>query len=75
VRWAAAYPSQSGATVPEDFQQELDKHPDAKAFFETLTGVRRYAFLVRLHNVKRPDARAKRIHSYIAMLGERRTLI
>jgi uncharacterized protein YdeI (YjbR/CyaY-like superfamily) len=73
-RWEAAYPAQSQATVPEDFQRELDKHPEAKAFFATLTGVHRYAFLVRLHNVSRPEARAKRIASYIALLREQRTL-
>jgi uncharacterized protein YdeI (YjbR/CyaY-like superfamily) len=74
-RWDRAYPAQSRATVPDDLQGALDRHPDAKAFFETLTGVRRYAFLYRLHNVRRPEARARRIAEYIELLSNRRTLI
>jgi uncharacterized protein YdeI (YjbR/CyaY-like superfamily) len=73
-RWDAAYPAQSQATIPDDFQQALDANPSAKAFFETLTGATRYAFLYRLHNVKRPDARAKRIAGYIERLNAGRTL-
>ena len=47
----------------------------AKAFFDRLTGVRRYAFLVRLHKVQRPQGRKARIASYIELLSERRSLI
>jgi uncharacterized protein YdeI (YjbR/CyaY-like superfamily) len=73
-RWDAAYPAQSRATVPPDFQEALDRHPEAKSFFETLTGMRRYAFLYRLHHVTKPKARAERIAYYIALLGEGKTL-
>jgi uncharacterized protein YdeI (YjbR/CyaY-like superfamily) len=73
-RWGAAYPSQSGATVPEDLQRELDRHPVAAEFFATLTGTDRYAFLYRLHNVKTRDGRARRIARYIELLDRRRTL-
>ncbi len=73
-RWAAAYPSQKRIQVPDDFQRQLDEHPDANAFFQTLTGASRYAFLYRLHNVTRPETRATRIASYIERLSERRTL-
>lgn len=72
-RWDAAYPAQSNATIPDDLQKALDDNPDAKAFFETLTGQNRYAFLFRLHGVKRPETRAKRIATYMAMLSEHRT--
>jgi uncharacterized protein YdeI (YjbR/CyaY-like superfamily) len=74
-RWDAAYPAQSKATVSEDFQRALDENPEAKEFFETLTGSHRYAFLYRLHNVQRPEDRAKRISEYIALLSEGRTLL
>ena len=73
-RWEQAYAPQSQATIPDDFQAALDANPQAKAFFATLTGSTRYAFLYRLHNVKRPDARAKRIADYIERLGAGRTL-
>lgn len=72
-RWDAAYPPQSQASVPEDFQRELDRHPQAKAFFDTLKGQNRFAFLYRLHNVKTPEKRAQRIATYIEMLSAGRT--
>jgi uncharacterized protein YdeI (YjbR/CyaY-like superfamily) len=73
-RWEAAYPAQSNATVPDDFQRELDRNPKAHDFFDTLTGQTRYAFLYRLHNVSKPEARAKRIANYIELLSSGRTL-
>jgi uncharacterized protein YdeI (YjbR/CyaY-like superfamily) len=73
-RWQAAYAPQASAQVPPDMQQALDENPGAAEFFATLTGARRYAFLYRLHNVKDPARRARRIGDYIAILSERRTL-
>jgi uncharacterized protein YdeI (YjbR/CyaY-like superfamily) len=73
-RWEAAYEPSSRATVPEDFQHALDADRAAAAFFATLTGRRRYAFLYRLHHVKTPQARARRIAGYIELLGAGRTL-
>ncbi len=73
-RWDAAYPAQSKATVPDDFQRALDENPKAGAFFATLTGSTRYAFLYRLHHVQAPERRAKRIADYIDQLSDGRTL-
>jgi uncharacterized protein YdeI (YjbR/CyaY-like superfamily) len=73
-RWDAAYPAQSQATVPDDFQAALDDNPEAKRFFETLTGSARYAFLYRLHDVRDPQRRAKRISDYVHRLNSGRTL-
>ena len=69
-----AYEPQSRATIPPDFQVALDEHPAAAEFFATLTGSDRYAFLYRLHHVKGPERRAKRIADYVERLGRRRTL-
>ena len=69
-----AYPSQSTAPVPEDFLAALQQNPDAREFFETLTGTNRYAFLYRLHHVKDAQRRAARIAMYIGILRQRRTL-
>jgi uncharacterized protein YdeI (YjbR/CyaY-like superfamily) len=69
-----AYPAQSAATVPSDFQAALDHHPEAREFFATLTGSTRYAFLYRLHHVKDAQRRAARIAKYVELLSERRTL-
>jgi uncharacterized protein YdeI (YjbR/CyaY-like superfamily) len=74
-RLADAYPPQSAATVPSDFQAALDKHPRAREFFQTLRGADRYAFLYRLHHTKDPRRRAERISKYIEVLSERKTLV
>lgn len=67
-RWDAAYDSQSKAAVPEDFQKELDAHPDAAAFFTTLDSANRYAILYRIQDAKKPETRAQRIEKFIGML-------
>jgi uncharacterized protein YdeI (YjbR/CyaY-like superfamily) len=73
-RWAQAYEPQSRATVPPDLQLALDGDPQARAFFLTLTGVKRYAFLYRLTTIKQPETRTRRIAQYIEMLRDGRTL-
>jgi uncharacterized protein YdeI (YjbR/CyaY-like superfamily) len=73
-RWDAAYEPQARATVPDDFAAALEQHAAAAEFFATLTGVRRYAFLYRIADAKRPETRARRIRDYVALLAERRTL-
>ena len=73
-RWEAAYEPQSSATVPADFAQALAANPAAEEFFETLTGARRYSFLYRIQDAKRPETRAGRITKFVALLAERKTL-
>jgi uncharacterized protein YdeI (YjbR/CyaY-like superfamily) len=73
-RWDAAYEPQSRASIPADFQAALDAEPEARAFFATLKGQQRYAFLFRLHHVKTQKARDRRIAGYIELLREGRTL-
>jgi uncharacterized protein YdeI (YjbR/CyaY-like superfamily) len=73
-RWAAAYAPQRSAAVPPDLQRALDRRPRAKAFFETLSGARRYAFIYRVGEAKRPETRARRIEQFVEMLDEGRTL-
>jgi uncharacterized protein YdeI (YjbR/CyaY-like superfamily) len=73
-RWEAAYAPQSSKAIPEDFQRALNANPAAHDFFKTLTGARRYSFLYRIADAKRPETRARRIKDYVAMLAEGRTL-
>ena len=68
-RWEVAYASQSKATVPEDLQKALDANPKAKAFFETLNSVNRYAILFRTQNVKKAETRARKIEQFVEMLA------
>lgn len=73
-RWDRAYDSPGKATVPEDFQGALDRHPKAKAFFETLKGANRYAILYRIQTAVKPETRARRIAEFVAMLERKETL-
>jgi uncharacterized protein YdeI (YjbR/CyaY-like superfamily) len=67
-RWDAAYDSQRTATVPDDFQAELERNPAASAFFATLNSQNRYAILFRIQTAKTAATRAKRIEQFITML-------
>jgi len=69
-RWDAAYEGQSTARVPEDFQKALNKNKKAAEFFESLSKSNKYAFIWRLHHVKRPEARARNIEKYVEMLAD-----
>ncbi|TAL53420.1 YdeI family protein [Pandoraea sp.] len=68
-RWDAAYDSASKATVPDDFQAELDRNPRAKDFFETLDSRNRYAVLFRIQTVKKAETRARKISQFVLMLA------
>ena len=73
-RWAAAYAGQRTATVPDDLAAALAKDPEAKAFFETLTGANRYAILYRVDDAKKPETRAARIEKFVAMCHNHETI-
>jgi uncharacterized protein YdeI (YjbR/CyaY-like superfamily) len=70
-RWEAAYDSPGNATVPSDFQEELDRRPEAKEFFATLNSANRYAILWRIQTVKKAETRARRIQQFIEMLEKK----
>jgi len=73
-RWHDAYGSSTTATVPDDFQAALDAEPAAAEFFENLGSTKRYSFLYRIDDAKRPETRAKRIAEYVALLRQGKTL-
>lgn len=73
-RWDRAYDSPGTATVPDDLRAALDEHPEASAFFETLTSANRYAVLYRIQTAVKPETRARRIAELVAMLRRRETL-
>lgn len=73
-RWAAAYDSQSRASVPSDLQRALESNHAARGFFDTLDSHNRYAILYRVNDAKKPETRAKRIATYVQMLARGETL-
>jgi uncharacterized protein YdeI (YjbR/CyaY-like superfamily) len=68
-RWDAAYDAPSTATVPDDLQAALDANPAAAEFFAGLDRQNRYAILHRVQTAKRPETRARRIETFVAMLA------
>lgn len=73
-RWQAAYHSQSSATVPTDLAEALKANPGAAAFFATLDSANRYAILYRIADAKRPETRARRVATFVAMLADHKKL-
>lgn len=70
-RWDSAYSLKDLKVTPPDFQAALDDNPKAKAFFETLDSRNRYAFVFRIHNLRRPETRARKIAEFMAMLNRK----
>jgi len=73
-RWEAAYEPARTATVPADFEAELNKNPRARDFFKTISATNRYAILWRLQTAKKAETRAKRVRSFIEMLEKGETI-
>ncbi len=73
-RWELAYPGPRTAAVPEDLQRELDRDPEAAAFFAGLSSQNRYAILYRLQEARRPETRARRLATFMDMLRRRETV-
>lgn len=67
-RWEAAYDGQSKITIPEELQRELDKNPQAQAFFNTLDSRNRYAILFRIQTARKAETRTARIQKFVDML-------
>jgi uncharacterized protein YdeI (YjbR/CyaY-like superfamily) len=73
-RWDAAYPSPANATMPEEFQRQLDRNPKAKAFFATLNRANRYAIIWRLATAKTQERRDTLARRFLDMLEKGETL-
>lgn len=73
-RWDQAYASQSVSEIPDDLGAALAKDRKAKAFFATLDGTNRYAILYRVMTAKKPETRARRVETFVAMLSRGETI-
>ena len=73
-RWDAAYAPASTTEASPDLAAALDANPKAAAFFATLTGANRYAILYRIGAVRTPEARARKIAQFVAMLQRGETI-
>lgn len=68
-RWDAAYDSGRTMTVPPELAAALAKNRKADAFFATLDAANRYAVCWRVQTVKKPETKAKRVETLVAMLA------
>jgi uncharacterized protein YdeI (YjbR/CyaY-like superfamily) len=73
-RWDAAYQRASDKTLPDDLEAALAAHPEAAAFFETLSSQNRFAIVFRTTGAKRPETRARRVADFVAMLARHETV-
>jgi len=73
-RWARAYDSAKTSTVPNDLADAFERNRRARAFFETLDAANRYAILYRVTTAKKPETRAQRIATFVAMCAAQKTL-
>jgi uncharacterized protein YdeI (YjbR/CyaY-like superfamily) len=73
-RWEAAYEGQRSIGVPPDLAEALAANEAASEFFGKLSSANRYAVLYRVNDAKRPQTRARRIATYVAMLADGKTL-
>jgi len=71
-RWEAAYAGPATIEVPDDLSAALAANPKAAEFFKTLNSQNRFAVLLRVHDAKRPETRARRITQFVEMLAEGR---
>ncbi|MGW8883757.1 YdeI/OmpD-associated family protein [Streptomyces sp. NPDC055749] len=60
-RWAAAYPSQSEASVPDDLEAALACDAQAASHFEQLGRSARYLVILRLVTARTPAVRSARL--------------
>jgi uncharacterized protein YdeI (YjbR/CyaY-like superfamily) len=73
-RWAEAYDSPRTSEVPADLAQALNAAPAAQRLFAELDGANRYAVLYRVQTAKKPETRARRIETLVAMLARGETI-
>lgn len=69
-RWQQAYDSPSNMKIPQDFLEELAKHPEAHAFFGTLNKTNLFSIAWRLQTAKTETTRQRRIQAILAMLTD-----
>jgi len=68
-RWAAAYPAQRTATVPDDLAAALAADAAARERFAGLDRTSRYAVILRLTSAPTGKARAARLATVVGLLA------
>ena len=73
-RWARAYDGSAKMEIPADFLAAIEAEPNALELFQTLNSQNRFALAFRVHNLKTPAGRQKKIENFVAMLARGETI-
>lgn len=73
-RWDNAYGSGKDLKIPADLQAAIDAEPAAKEMLGKLTEQNRFALAFRMHNIKTPAGREKKIKAFVDMLKAGETI-
>ena len=73
-RWKRAYASGKDMKIPPDLQAAIDAEPKATAMLKALSAQNRFALAFRVHNMKTPAGRTKKIETFVAMLKRGKTI-
>ena len=73
-RWDRAYGAGKDMKIPDDLMAAIDAEPAAKEMLGKLTEQNRFALAFRIHNLKTPAGRTKKIASFVEMLKRGETI-
>jgi len=73
-RWARAYGSGQGMKIPDDLQAAIDAEPEARKMLAKLSEQNRFALAFRVHNLKTPAGRQRKIEAFVEMLKRGETI-
>ena len=73
-RWDRAYGAGKNMKIPDDLQAAIDAEPAAKEMLGKLTEQNRFAMAFRVHNLKTPAGREKKIRTFVDMLKAGETI-
>ncbi len=73
-RWDKAYGAGRKLEIPPDLQAAIDAVPEAKDMLGRLTEQNRFALAFRVHNLKTPAGRKKKIEAFVEMLRKGETI-
>ena len=73
-RWDRAYGSGRNLKIPPDLEAAIDADPEAKAMLARLSEQNRFALAFRMHNMKTPAGRLRKIRQFVDMLKRGETI-
>lgn len=73
-RWDRAYGSGKNMKIPDDLQAAIDADPKASEMLAVLSEQNRFALAFRIHNMKTPAGRERKIAAFVEMLAKGETI-